>query len=281
MTQPQIWDQPDTAWDTGSEFWDFVDPPTNQQAIDLIAYYVNLLIIQYHNKPKAKATIALYTKELIANAILLQIEEAYNLETAVGRQLDVLGKYEDIDRFYNVINLVDFFSIPKYADVDASTSPPQYGFETYATFDADDDFNGTLTYDKVISVSNGLPDNYFRTLIKLRIAQNTVNYSDQAINDTMFNFFGTTVRPEDMGNMAMAYFVTGVPTQLIQATLFKKVLLKPMAVGLFLVTGITGLMFGFETYDGITSPFAYGFADYADYDTLPGQTLLYEQISLG
>ncbi len=66
---------------------------------DLAAYYSSLLISQYRWKPKAVATIQAdaipWIMPLAANdnPLLLAIQNAFNLPTAVGVQLDVLGKY--------------------------------------------------------------------------------------------------------------------------------------------------------------------------------------------
>lgn len=249
----------------------------------LINYYVNLIIIQYHNKPKAQATIAAYAKMMLCSAVLLDIQQAYNIDvdlgpTAVGKQLDIIGKYVGIDRFYRVFNLIDFFSTPDYFDT--PTSPPQYGFDDYADWDTSDDFNGTLTYDKIITTANTLIDQYFLTLILLKIRQNTIDHSTKSIYDTMFEFFGTDVRPEWTAPMVLAYFIEN-DTPLVDAVIYKKLLLKPMAVGLRIVQEITGLMFGFSDYlSGTGTPFAFGFSTYSNYDTLPGQVLVYSQITI-
>lgn len=257
--------------------WPFLDASTSEQVLGIINYYVSLLIIQYHNKPKARATIALYASVMVCNAVVLAIRDAYNLDTAVGKQLDVLGKYAGIDRYYRELSLIDFFSTPDYHDT--PTSPPQYGFETYATISTGNDFNGTLTYDKIISTANTLIDAYFRLIIKLKIIQNTINHSNKSIDDAMFQFFGAAVRPEESGPMTMAYFIASNPTPLIVAALYKHVFPKPMAVGLRIVHDVSGPMFDFTGYDGYQSPFGYGFATYANYDSLQGLDLTYGQIS--
>jgi hypothetical protein len=61
-------------------------------------YYSNLLIVQFKNKDNAKEMIEA-TVELIALTDLLKdIEDGFDLETAVGPQLTVLGKYLDFER---------------------------------------------------------------------------------------------------------------------------------------------------------------------------------------
>ena len=60
---------------------------------ELQIYYANLLIIQYRQKPQAYATIKATTKAAIINQLPLAVQNAFDLETAVGVQLDILGKY--------------------------------------------------------------------------------------------------------------------------------------------------------------------------------------------
>jgi hypothetical protein len=246
---------------------------------DLIAYYVNLLIVQYHNQPKAQATIQLFAETLLASNIITDVQNAYDIDTAVGKQLDVIGKYVGVDRFYSELELTDYFSLVTYDEVDAlPDSPPRFGFSDYSDYD-DFAYNGTLDYSDIITTSNALFDSDYRILIKLKIAENNMNYSHKSIDDLMFEFFGSVVRPESSGNMAMQYFIEQGAGTLITAILLKGLLPSPMGVGVQAITDITGEMFAFTDYTGYMSPFGYGFTDYSDYDSLAGLVLTYDQIT--
>lgn len=61
-------------------------------------YYADLLILQYKTQPKARATISALTDKVIANGLILDVINGFNLETAVGKQLDILGKYIGLSR---------------------------------------------------------------------------------------------------------------------------------------------------------------------------------------
>lgn len=63
-------------------------------------YYADLLIIQYNGKPKASATIKTMVSIILQNGILLEVLEAFNPETCVGKQQDILGKWVGVDRYY-------------------------------------------------------------------------------------------------------------------------------------------------------------------------------------
>ena len=62
-------------------------------------YYSNLLILQYHNKPKARSTIEA-TTSLLPDDIIQDVINGFDINTAVGAQLDILGEYIGLDRSY-------------------------------------------------------------------------------------------------------------------------------------------------------------------------------------
>ena len=74
---------------------------------DVANYYAGLLIVQYNNKPKARETIYRLAQEFISDNIFLQVQNGFDLETAVGKQLDILGEYIGVNRAYNGTNLTD------------------------------------------------------------------------------------------------------------------------------------------------------------------------------
>lgn len=77
----------------------------NEKNINLNKYYTNLLIKQYHDKPKAKATIELLIKNslLLYTNILNKFIDSFNINTAIGKQLDIIGSIAGVDRTYNGI----------------------------------------------------------------------------------------------------------------------------------------------------------------------------------
>lgn len=65
---------------------------------ELINYYANLLIIQYRGKPKAYATIQTLVEPVIMDQLPISVQAAFEISTAVGDQLDVIGKYVGASR---------------------------------------------------------------------------------------------------------------------------------------------------------------------------------------
>lgn len=152
---------------------------------DYIVGNVSNLIIQYGQKSKAVATVTAYSEEfelIYDNANILQM--AYDLDFAVGKQLDIIGKIVGISR--NVP-----FSIPKN----------YFGFSGHLNaYPFGSKFNSVVAYPFrgkfEIPYSDGqLNDNDYRFFIKAKIIKNYVtsknidsnNFSIQNAVDYLFN----------------------------------------------------------------------------------------------
>lgn len=244
---------------------------------DIVSYYSNLLIIQYNDKPKAKALIELCVRELLANGILFDIREAFNVDTAIGVQLDVVGKYVDLDRFYAGQTLLGFFSLTDYNEF--PLDPDHIGFTDYT--EGFDKVGRTLTYNDYLSNNQALNDDDFRTLIKLRIIQNNVNHSHKVINDAIYTFFGDTLFPDSVGNMVMWYFYEGVLPAILTAAFQKKLLPKPLAVRLGALIVHSRPLFGLASYEHGIPPGIEGCTNYtAGFDS-KGEMLTYNKAMVG
>lgn len=66
--------------------------------LELKQYYANLLILQYISKPKASATVQTQVDGVIMDQLPDQVEQAFDIDSAAGVQLDILGKYVGISR---------------------------------------------------------------------------------------------------------------------------------------------------------------------------------------
>lgn len=74
---------------------------------DLVGYYSNLLIKQYHDKAKAKATVEAVVRGMLSDLVFKAVGEAFDLTSASGAQLDILAKYVGVKRAPLGINLSD------------------------------------------------------------------------------------------------------------------------------------------------------------------------------
>lgn len=71
-----------------------------QTKFNYAEYLANLLIIQYHDKPKAKSTIMALGSQFPID-LMFAVRDGFDLNTATGKQLDILGKYLMCDRWYD------------------------------------------------------------------------------------------------------------------------------------------------------------------------------------
>jgi len=225
---------------------------------EFLDFYENLLIIQYHDKPKAKATIRLLSEEIFASGILLDVQDAFNLDTAVGVQLDVMGKYAGVDRFFfSGIITDDVFG---FAD---AVSPGSVSSNIIGFDDADAPDKDGLFWDaeNIVGSDLKLNDDAFRALIKLKIAQNNSTHDIVNITELLIQSFGSDVIVVDNYDMTMTYLFSNISDQLIQAAIDKKVLPRPIGVGTQSILGTEFFGFADATRLGSIAGFVNGFND--------------------
>jgi len=242
---------------------------------ELTDYYKNLLIVQYHQKPKAQATVAALVDSILSDDLVFDVRDGFNIDTAVGTQLDIIGLYVGIDRFYAGQDLPGFFSLLLYSET-TSIPADRIGFAVYA--DVDTKTGKTLKYSDVLSGTLMLPDDAYRFLLKLKIVQNNSDHSHKSIDDSIYRFFGNTLYADSSGDMVMYYFADAGQGPILEAAIQKGVLPRPMGVRLNYIIEQTAPFFGFATYSDTSGALIEGFATYADYDTKVGETLTYDKL---
>ena len=228
---------------------------------ELIDYYSNLLILQYRSKSKAVAHIKNIIGSEIIFDLIKDVENGYNIDTAVGVQLDVLAKYVGASRVITVQEditgahwgFVDYLEPTPYIDVvgvvDYSQSP----------LPAAD----MIDYDTGVNSNYVLTDDELRFIIKLKIIQNNSNNSPKSIDDLLFDAFGDKIQMTDNKNMTIDYIIDESVFPLVEISL--TLLPKPMAVKLLttIVDDINNL-FGFLDYSMTPIPdYLKGFIDYS------------------
>lgn len=241
---------------------------------EIIQYYINLLIIQYTGKPNIEGTVSALVDAAIAENVVFDIRDGFNIATAVGAQLDIIGKYVGIDRFYTgSLYSGEHFAFLTYTD--DTPSAIQTGFSDYTDFETKE--GRTLKYADIVSGTLALGDDDYRTILLLKILQNNINHSHQSIDQGLFDFFGTSVRADSTGDMLMTYFIPETETAVIEVAVQKDVLPRPMGVGIQNIIVRDEDVFGFATYSGFSST-TKGFSTYSDFDTKVGEVLTYNKI---
>lgn len=171
---------------------------------NLLDYYANLLIVQYNGKPKAVATIKMIANLILANLLILQIRNGFDWRTAVGPQLDIIGRWVGVTRNYtgSLYWGHTFLSYPYSEQLapEDNTEIFQHGYSNYQTFNSD--IGGVLTYQNMGYVEQSLDDNDFRIVIGLKIIKNSINFTAKNIDDAIWEYFNgqvyTTWEPHEI-----------------------------------------------------------------------------------
>lgn len=203
---------------------------------ELLKYYANLLIVQYNGKPKAKATIEMLTKIIygvVDTPLFLQIQNAFDWKTAVGNQLDIIGKWVGVSKVYQGLLYWDktFLSYPSWDELTPTdnTDNLQHGYSDYDTFDVDT--GGTLTYNELGFVEQELLPEQFRTVIGLKIIKNSITLTAKNIDDAIWNYFEgqvyTTWEP-----MKITYHYPSDLETVMTVCKYKNVLPAPIGVSI-------------------------------------------------
>lgn len=170
----------------------------------LIEYYKKLLIIQYNDKDKAKATIGALISAIMIYDVAAAVRDGLDIETAIGAQLDILGKYTGLARVVKGVDFTrNYWGYCKYGDVTPFTYYPyaEYG-------DTVEDVQFRRYEDSSISVLS-LIDMEYRAYQKLKIAQNIGSPSLKELDEFIYEFFGSTAYPVDnMDGTIYCYFTT-------------------------------------------------------------------------
>ena len=198
----------------------------------------NLLIVQYSQSTKNRELIDLMVELLFANNLILQIRDlCLNVEESIGAQLDVVGKWVGIDRYYNAIDLWEqsYSALVNYSNISDDTYEQwQGGFSTYSNF-ADND-GGFLTYkiwQDTRTKVNAMGDEFFRALIKLKIIKNSINHTCKNIDDAIQKWSNGQVYTT-WGVMEVTYHYPSSMHNLFQLAIYKNVL--PVPTGCTLIT---------------------------------------------
>lgn len=153
----------------------------------------DLIIIQYRQSKRNRALIDLIVKLIFANCLILQIRDlCLNVEKSIGAQLVVVGKWVNLDKFYNGMDLWNhpYVSYPYYTTIQTSAYDTYQGeFSNYKNFE--DNNGGFLMYkfwQDIRTAVNQMGDDYFRALIKLKIIYNSINHTRKSIDEAIWQW---------------------------------------------------------------------------------------------
>ena len=170
--------------------------------------------------------IGLLVSQALVDLLPVEMSAAFDLETAVGTQLDIIGEYIGLDRNVRLTLSRQYFNFDNY--VSATSNP--YGMTDYN----DPALNANCSfYDYINTYGNtSLVDEEYRVLLKLKAAMNISNFSLYDLVKIMNAAFGVDVVVLDGCNMKMAYFVSESIARIATIARDEGLLPKPMAVGI-------------------------------------------------
>lgn len=190
---------------------------------DYAKYLANLLIIQYNSKPRASQTIECLGK-MFPDELILSVRDGFGLDTATGKQLDILSKYIGASRSYTdsnnqkaVLNDEEFKILLKLKIIVNTGTATLYGLETnlYNLFE-----NGIRVVET--KDGNGNP------------------------------------------NMGLTYYIRSDWANVGLAAVQQNILPHPTGVGYSYNLAAMVKYFGFIEYTDQSHPFTTGFRDYSD-----------------
>lgn len=185
--------------------------------------YVDKLILQYHDKPRARATIAILLKQAVADCLAASLETCFNLGVAVGPQLDTLGKYIGVPRDVGPVISVPYFGFLNY-DGTGNT----IGWRDYP---GDSNLTGVWeTYQDGDGQNTDLNDLQYNLVLQLKIILNANDGTNASIMAYLNEFFPGQVQLIDHADMTAEYLVS--PAIPLDPTTLAAFLPKPMGVGI-------------------------------------------------
>lgn len=195
----------------------------------LIEAYQNLLEVQYYDKKNARKHIKVLCDSLLANMILFRIqEECLNLDLAVGVQLDVIGKWIGITRFWGGSGVTgDYFAYYEWDHIPNEHQGGLYNWDNNVEYPF-------LNYDDVVSTTNRLNDDDFRTLIKLKIIKNNTNMTCYNIDNAIYKLFEGQVITIWGDCLELTYKYPKILSNFMSLAKEKNVLPRPTGVNVIL-----------------------------------------------
>lgn len=223
----------------------------------LVDETTNLLIKQYWEKPKAKAEVELQASTWeTTRAFLAALDPAFDLDNAIGAQLDVLGRIVGISRSVpDVIPKVYFgFGFnPNSVGFSSKFDPQRIGGPFYSKFSS-------------AFTDLQLGDSDYRFFIRVKASLNRASgyvSSDQyiSIQDVVLAAFDGRAYVVDNLNMTLTLYVSPV-VSLDRLRLIRALNLLPKPQGVrykVIIQAEPGLTFGFSN-----NPLSRGFASKFD-----------------
>lgn len=159
-------------------------------------YYADLLILQYRNKPKARATIKMFVDICMGDGLVFELNDCLNIDTAVGKQLDLIGQILGCNRnVYGLTPDAKWFTFEKtgaYGYSDKNALSEGY-WKTY--------FNSSGS-------AYALSDSDYRQLLKFKAAINVMPATMKDMDEALYQVFGDNVTIQNNQDLSITYVIS-------------------------------------------------------------------------
>lgn len=188
---------------------------------DFIQAYLNLLIYQYRGKPKASAEISTIVKEFGSIYELYNsFETEFNLDTARGAQLDIIGRIVGLLRTVPELAPRDYFGF----DGDDTTHPYDELFDRIVTYPFRE--LGSAEY-----ADYQLEDNEYRGFLKAKISKNFLKSDIVSMNEIVMFLFNDLAEVVDNKDMTLDLYIDAtIDPSLVRTIKQLDLLPKPQGV---------------------------------------------------
>lgn len=195
---------------------------------EVINYYQNLLITQYRILPKATATLALLTNEAYAQGLPMTLARCFDLDTALGAQLTILGNIVGVPRSVYGFSITNtYFSFIRYND-----TTPRPGFGRYNS----NPYPSSIWLRYINNSITTMTDFQMLNCILLKIIQNNSYTNLKDVSEALYSVFGLNITVIDNRNMSIIYHANSIYYPILQIAQFLNILPKPMGVSLQILT---------------------------------------------
>ena len=189
------------------------------QLDDIKQYYGDLLILQYRNKPKARATVQLGCDIYTGDGVVFDLISSLDIDNAEGAQLDLIGKILDCPRTIQGLNPDKQYFSFQYDGA--------LGFST-----AQELSNGIFkTFYNSIQSEYALKDDDYRQLLKFKAIVNIWRASMAKMDEAIYISFGNDVLLINNQNLTISYIISNSLTIATQAALMQGYLRAPIGIG--------------------------------------------------
>lgn len=239
---------------------------------ELTAYYKDLLIMQYRDKPKALGHVGAVLDAGMIYDIAIAVRDGFNIETAIGKQLDILGKILGVSRTITGTTFTRaYYGYALYGDTTPFLFNPMllYGAEPPDVQFRDYRESSQSLYD--------LTDEEYRIILKLAVVRNTSNASVKTIDEILNVLFGAECYFIDRMNMTVVSYMVGDKwARIFQIAKASGLLPNPAGVGtsLVVVPDINNI-FAYSLYGGEAPEFAVGYGRYPFWSEYGDEIILF------